>query len=223
MTRLKIFPVIHVLDEQQSLANAAIAHDCGADGVFLIHMDGRDGMLDPIGRSIRRAFPDLLLGVNYLSMSALEGLERSLAQGWDASWCDNPGVRSDSITSEAIVISETLTKHPRHMYFGSVAFKYQPVDPDPAQAAVQALALGMIPTTSGEATGLAPTMDKLTKMRQALGSGSLAVASGISPENVPQLGPMLTHALVATGICRDFHHFCPNRLDLLIQGAGIHA
>lgn len=216
---LRIFPVIHALDFDQCLSNAKIAHEAGTAGVFLIQMDGQDELLDTIGQGIRQALPGLKIGVNYLSMAAFPALERGMGQGWDASWSDNPGVRSEGISDEAKRISELLAHHPNHLYFGSVAFKYQRKDPDPGQAACRAQTLGMIPTTSGEATGYAPTHDKLALIRQTMGSGALAVASGITAENLPQLGPYLTHILVATGIGQDFYHICPEKLGRLVGAA----
>lgn len=216
MNKLQVWPVIHIRSGEQALRNAARAEMAGCDGVFLIHMDGEDEAIDPIAEQIRIHHPNLPIGVNYLSMGALHGLERSLARGWDATWSDRPGVRSDELTDEAKALGVLLARHPDHAYFGSVAFKYQPEDPHPADAARMALALGMIPTTSGQATGAAPTLEKLAAIRQSIGAGPLAVASGITPDNLAELGVHLSHVLVSTGIGRDFYEIDPARMERLM-------
>ena len=108
--------------------------------------------------------------------------------------------------TEAIV--PVLNTNPAHLFFGSVAFKYQPEDMDPPEAARRAIGLGMIPTTSGVATGSAPPAEKLFEIRHGIGPWApLALASGMTPDNAYELGRFLTHALVATGISESFYEF----------------
>ena len=92
-----------------------------------------------------------------------------------------------------------------------MAFKYQQFDPNPAQAARLAWSLGMIPTTSGARTGEPPQATKLQQMKEGA-TYPLAVASGLSPDNIGELAPWIEHALVATGVSVDFHHFDPRQL-----------
>ena len=44
-------------------------------------------------------------------------------------------------------------------------------------------------TTSGAATGEAAPIEKIETFRQGIGTGTLAVASGITPENVYDYAP----------------------------------
>lgn len=214
---MRVWPVIHVQSQAQVLANAAIAAAAGVHGVFLIHMDGEDDTLDPLGAVLRARYPELKIGVNYLSLPAPAALEHSLASGFDATWTDKPGVRSDGEAWHVPALAARLAAHPKHLFFGSVAFKYQPEDPEPGAAAVKAWARGMIPTTSGLATGQAPSLEKLVAIRAALGPNApLALASGVDPNNVALLAPLLTDILVSTGISRDFYNFNPERLAQLL-------
>lgn len=204
----QVWPVIHLSTQAAAIRNAKLAKECGAVGVFLISMDGHDDDIDPMAIELKRRFPGLKVGVNYLSLPAHIALPRSIALGADATWDDAPGVRSDRVdplVEQAIV--PVLQSNPGHLYFASVAFKYQPVDEDPPRAAALAASLGMIPTTSGVRTGEPPTAAKLWSMRQALGTHPLAVASGIDPDNAYELGRFLTHVLVSTGISSSFHDF----------------
>lgn len=215
-----IWPVIHITDLDKALYNAEVAYHCGATGVFLIHMTGEDDLIDPIAGKIRKCFPDLRLGVNYLSLSAKEALVHSINRGYDATWSDRSGVRSDRVEPFAHELAELLVEHPQHLFFGSVAFKYQPNDPDPARAAVLASQLGFLPTTSGPATGHPPDIAKLDTMYRALsqaGYSRLALASGASPQNIALMAPMLSDVLISTGISAEFHTFDPALLELMIS------
>lgn len=70
-------------------------------------------------------------------------------------------------------------------------------------------------TTSGPGTGEPPTVEKLATMRQALGDRALAVASGITPENVEPFLPYVDAFLVATGIEHRFGYLEPGRVRAL--------
>lgn len=228
----EVWPVIHLAGLDLALSNAAIARACGCPGVFLIQMEGYDDEIAPAAMAIRARFPDLKIGANFLSLRADEALRRSLALGLDATWADAPGVRSDRTQPwvlESLV--PQLRANPQHLFFGSVAFKYQPAELDPPAAALRATELGMVPTTSGSATGIAPDAAKLHAIRLALdearasqsatispaGAAPLAVASGISPENAYELGRFLTHILVATGVSRSFHELDEATLRRLVE------
>jgi hypothetical protein len=221
MTSTRIWPVIHVSTPELALRNAEMAARVGAHGVFLIHMEGHDELLDPLGEGIMTRFPGLHVGVNYLSMKAPDALARAVRLGYSASWSDSPGVRSDGVDDGARDMASILTLHPRHHFFASVAFKYQPLDPNPGLAAQRALGLGMIPTTSGVATGSAPDVAKLDGIRQIIGAKAagvpLAVASGVTPENAAELLPYLSDVLVSTGISESFHVFDETRLRQLMN------
>jgi uncharacterized protein len=216
-----VLPVIHVRDHTLTMANAALAQRLGCEGVFLISMDGRDAIVPTLAAAVKQAWPAGQIGINLLSHDPIEALHIAIRHGLDASWTDSPGVTSAGPCESARVIAELLMDRP-HRFFGSVAFKYQRADPDAGQAARAAYRLGMIPTTSGEATGVAAAPAKIIAMRHALDqlnpSAPLALASGITPDNVTiyqQAG--VTHALVATGISADEHTFDPQLLDRLMS------
>lgn len=213
----EVWPVIHLATPELAFRNAAIAARCGVTGVFVISMDGRDDEIDPVAVEIKSRFPELKVGVNYLTLAASVALVRSMVLGMDATWTDRPGVRSDRISEHAYELAGLLAARPQHLVFGSVAFKYQKVDLDPAAAAMAAFQLGMIPTTSGDATGHAPPAAKLEAIRAALGNGPLALASGATPETVGKIGRFLTHVLVATGVSVSEHEIDEEKLGRLVQ------
>ncbi len=96
-------------------------------------------------------------------------------------------------------------------YFGGVAFKGQrKVRPEHlGQAAQKATAFMDVVTTSGPGTGVAADIDKVRVMKEALGSFPLALASGVTPDNVGDYLPYVDCFLVATGISDDFEHLNP--------------
>jgi hypothetical protein len=198
--KTQVFPVIHYNTIRQSLDNAAIAERCGCPGVFLISMDGRDDELDQAIMAVKYRFTNLQVGANFLTLGPLAALTRSLELDINATWTDRPGVNSTGPSTEALAVGERLRKNPDHQFFGSVAFKYQAPERFPAQAAIAASNQGMIATTSGPGTGEAADVSKLADMKESLGALPLALASGVSPDNVHLFLPYVDYIFVATHI-----------------------
>ena len=221
--RTAVWPVVHLdADTTRTMRQVDVAVQAGADGVFLIQMHGHDDLIDPQVALIRTKHPALPLGVNFLSLGARAGVERSLGLGCQASWSDRSCVRGDGCDPEAAEIAAVLRDHPGHMFFASVAFKYQAVEPNPHQAAQHARDLGFVPTTSGVATGSAPDVGKLQAMHHTAADPLLAVASGVTPENVRAMAPFVSHVLVATGVSDGEDLFDFERLARLVGLAHQH-
>ena len=98
-----------------------------------------------------------------------------------------------------------------------MAFKYQRLIYDLRQAAVKATPYMDVVTTSGPGTGHAAAVAKIRLMKQALGDFPLAIASGVTPENVADYLPYADCFLVATGISRSFEELEPERVKLLVR------
>lgn len=216
-----VLPVIHHLNEATTLEQAELAFCCGAQGVFLISHRNADSELEAPAVALRARHPDRFIGVNFLSMPAVLAVRLARKLGLQMVWADQVGVHSDGVTDEGRALGELLAAAPHFgmpALFGSVAFKYQAPDANPGLAAFLASVLGMIPTTSGPGTGEAPSVEKIRTMREALGKEQfLAVASGMTPENVGEFLPYVTHFLVATGVSRDAHHFDEVRLREFVR------
>ena len=98
-----------------------------------------------------------------------------------------------------------------------MAFKYQRDVEDIEQAAEIAAGYMDVVTTSGKGTGYAAAPEKIKRMKKALGNHPLAIASGITPENVTDY---LNHSdcyLVATGISSRIDELDPQRTGLLVD------
>lgn len=219
MTKKYVLPVVHHRDYATSRAQGQLALAAGADGVFLISHGGDDDALFAPAQDLKETFPDKLVGLNLLGSDALTAFDRTLTAGLDMVWADAPAVTSAGAAAMAQRISAKLAPlDGRFNVFGSVAFKYQPHEPNPPLAALLAWQLGMVPTTSGTGTGHAPAVSKISAMKKALSpEAPLAIASGMTPENVRDFLPHATHLLVATGISTDSFHFCPEKLHAFIH------
>lgn len=221
----RIYPVIRVETETQALAQAEIAYDYPVDGVFLIDHDADHDRLARCIAAVRERFPGHFLGANLVRTNALEEL-RLLGSAFpegvplDALWTDDAGVRIGSPSSG--LSSEALRRETgwHGMHFGGVAFKYQAPVPDSDLPTLAELARELVdvPTTSGPGTGQQIATERLQLLRQGLGTHPLALASGVTAENVHQVLPFVQHILVSTGISDD-HGIAADRLTALLAAA----
>lgn len=202
---LKITPVIHALDFTQVARNIDRAVEAGCNGVFLIN-HGISGMeLGEILREVCRKYPTLWVGANFLDLSDRELVP--LVEGWAAGlWLD--GVPSHDLI-ELTEIEVTI--------FAGVAFKHQPERGTLAEevAAMEALDMADVLVTSGPATGVAPSIQKIQELR-GLTDLPIGIASGMTPENVGMFAPYLDWILVATGVSSSFTELDPELLDRFV-------
>jgi predicted TIM-barrel enzyme len=207
-----IWPVIHLKDDNRTIANAQVAARCGCPGVFLIAMNGDDTMIDPAAKLIRREVPDLKIGINMLSAAPAFAVCHSINHGYDATWSDYAW--QDSVIEKHIGSRD-------HKFFAAVAMKGETHDePNPEASAREAVARGFIPMTSGSGTGVTAPLDKIKRLRAAIGPDAPLAMSGVNPNRAYQLTPLATHFLVATCISSDFYTFEESKLRYLIkQGA----
>lgn len=219
----RILPVIHHIDSRTTHAEVNQALRLGVDGVFLIsHFAGDpayagigdDETLMCLAKELKSLHPGACIGINCLSWHPLYCAGRAVEARLDMIWADSMGVDSRGLTGEGEALKSLASAHPRTQFFASVAFKYMPEEPDPVTAADNARRAGFVPTTSGSATGAPPDVGKIRAMA---GSGPLAVASGMNPDNVHLYTPYLSDILVATGISADDHHLDPDKLASFIK------
>lgn len=217
----KVIAVIHHVDDALSALNAATAAEAGCDGIALIQMEGRDWEVDGPAKAAKRAHPDLLVVANRLSCRADDAIARDAELGLDGTWSDDAGVTSRGeapwVGAARDALSAARAANPEFLYFGSVAFKGQQFEADPASAARRAAKEPWIVTTSGPGTGHAPHEGKLMAMAVAAGRERMAVASGITPANAGVLARHVEWVLAATGISSDFHTLDPVLTRSLVE------
>ncbi len=213
-----VLPVIHVEELDQALRNAQIAREAGCDGIFLINHGGSCADLLTIHGAVQAEFPDWWIGVNCLDMSpwqVFEVIDRRVA----GVWVDNAGIDEQAEVQEmAERVAEARAKSGwSGLYFGGVAFKYQRPVTDLARAAILASSYMDVVTTSGPGTGKSAQVDKIRTMKEAIGDFPLAIASGITPQNVNRYLAVADCFLVATGISHSWTELEPQRVADLVR------
>lgn len=206
-----LLPVVHTINPKQVIESISVAMNNGADGVFVINqrMDERD--LIHLLPALAKLTP--WLGINLLGFG-LDQVLRLTADHVQGIWTDNVN-DLDMLAIEHIRIDW------RGLWFGGVGFKYtRTVDDDPAALVSAATQRGLVDvvTTSGPGTGKAADRSKIQAFRAALDDRPLAIASGITAENVLDYLDSSTDVnafLVATGIEKSFGVFDPHRVRML--------
>ncbi len=225
-----ILPVIHVLDAEQTRRNIEIAISGGCPGVFLINHDFEKEKLVPVIREMRREFPDIWLGVNFLAVTGkfafpILGELQSEGVQVDGYWADDARIderRPETDQPEADEIAAIRKSSGwGGLYIGGTAFKKQR-DVHPSQygksARIAANYMDVV-VTSGVATGHAADVGKIDTFRENCGESALGLASGITPQNAGQYMDAVDLFMVATGINHkgDFYNIDPERLGQLME------
>lgn len=214
-----ILPVVHVESEEQARRNSELAADAGCDGVFLInHFSDHEHLLS-IHAAVARSMPGYWVGVNCLGLHPGRVFE-VVTPAVGGVWADNAEI--DERTQEQPAAEKIAAARQASgwdgLYFGGVAFKYQrSVEELERAASLVASGYMDVVTTSGPGTGLAAERDKITRLRSRLGARPLAIASGITPENVADYLDVADCFLVATGISRSFTELDPARTAELVK------
>ena len=224
-----VLPVIHVLDHDQAARNIDAAIAGGCPGVFLINHDFEKEKLVPIIRSIRAAYPDYWIGVNFLAVTgeyAFPILGELQADGVqvDGYWADDACIderraEDDQEDAQRITAARDASGW-NGLYIGGTAFKKQrETDPSTYGYSAQLACNHMdIVVTSGVATGHAADVGKIKTFRENCGDTALGLASGITPENAHDYAADVDLFMVATGINfdGDFYNIDPARLQKLM-------
>ncbi|WP_020475039.1 phosphoribosylanthranilate isomerase [Zavarzinella formosa] len=213
-----VLPVIHVETASQAVQNARVARDAGADGVFLINHSMTDETLLAIHEIVADDHPDWWVGVNCLGSSP-EGAFKLLSTKVKGLWVDNAGIEegqeNQPYADKVLAVRQSCV--PECLYFGGVAFKYQRHVEDLESASKIASRHMDVVTTSGPGTGHAADTEKIRRMKLAMGDTPLAIASGITPENVSEFLQFADCFLVATGISKTFTELDPAKVRSLIE------
>lgn len=216
---MKIYPVVHVESVETTLSEVSKVLDFPIGGVFLIDHDRNDRRLLECTRAVASTHPELFLGVNFMSRSYEE--ISALLTGEFGQSVPVAAIWSDRVP--ALEFGGDPSNRPRPasgiIHFGAVAFKSQPFVPleQLGELASRARAHVDVVTTSGPGTGRPLELDRLRALHEGLTGHQLAVASGVTPENVRSYRPLVDHALVATGIHGGDHLFDVSKIAALFE------
>lgn len=222
-------PVIHALDTEQCLKNVRLALQEGVHGIFLINHDFSYPEFLPIVQDVRAAYPDIWLGLNFLAQTgevAFPILGALASQGCsiDAYWADDACIDESSKVSEqkeALRIMQARQDSSWNgFYLGGTCFKKQrEVLPEHYETAAELATHYMDAVcTSGVATGKEASPIKIEQFRNAIGEHTLALASGVTPENA-RVYKNVDCFLVSTGINKenDFYNIDTAKLRSLMN------
>jgi predicted TIM-barrel enzyme len=215
-----VLPVVHPVSFADAMTSVGVAHAAGVKGVFTINQGMNAAEVLQLVLEIRRRYPSLWVGVNLLGHSPAEMLTEGFAacEGRiDGLWSDNAHIDERAAEQPRAAEFVTARRGWSGLYFGGVAFKYQRPVHDLARAAKLASRWLDVVTTSGPGTGQAADPEKIRVMKQALGDHPLAIASGVTPENVTDY---LAHAdcfLAATGVSYTFEDLDPDRVRDMVR------
>jgi len=217
----KFYPVIHVLDKNQTFRNVDIAIIAEADGIFLIsHGSLNYKELLILGKEIKDKYPDLWIGFNFLDISVndfftfFNSYPNYLNSFCDAVWFDN-SYRGVNDKEADIITSLWKESSFKGELFGGVAFKYVKQPGSLVEAVKSSIGNMSVITTSGDGTGQAARPYKIKVMSEAIPDNTpLAIASGIDADNIENYLQYIDIFLISTGISIDHSNL---DLDKTIQ------
>lgn len=201
--RRVLIPVVHASGADQAITSTQIAAKAGCEAVFLIG----HGMSY---RNLLYVFDEVVLtqtctwvGLNFLDLSPIEAASHMPVEA-NGCWVDDGMIdETSSSQTEADRLIRALSSRDRPpLLFAGVAFKgqRQPVD---LESTCKLAKRFDVVTTSGLGTGIAADPAKIRRMRAALGDHPLALASGVTADNVADY-PGVNCFLVGTSLEDDF-------------------
>jgi uncharacterized protein len=220
-----LLPVIHPIGRAETLAAARVATSLGVPGVFIIDQNMHESSVLRFVQEIRDQHPALWIGVNLLTRTPADALTLALrtCSVLDGLWSDNANIDECACATHQLhaetfcMVRHSLNWH--GLYFGGVAFKYQREirEDDLGRAASAATAYMDVVCTSGPGTGQAASLEKVRALRAGLGGHPMALASGITPENVRDYLPHVQAFLVGTGIEERLGVLDPAKIERLLR------
>lgn len=220
-----LLPVVHPIGREEAFASLDIVHDLGVRGVFLIDQGMTEREVLRLMQDARARYPALWIGLNLLSRTPSKALSIALETCGvvDGIWSDNAGIDERQVggtshSAEAFAFVRS-TANWQGLYFGGVAFKYQrEVAPENLSiAAKRSLPYVDVLCTSGPGTGYAADIEKVRALRAGLGDHAMALASGVTPENVRSYLPYVQAFLVGTGIEKQLGVLDPAKIEALLR------
>ncbi len=221
----KLLVVVHCVNRRQVLENVAIAVQEGADGVFLINHEISAKALVEVYAKVDQAMgAQYFIGLNFLGVPPLQVVDL-LSKAWNSSgiWFDDMGYveggseHIDNIDMPLKIRNTLKNLGYKGLTFAPVDFKYQLAAKNLSHATKTMSHFGDVVTTSGPRTGSPPALEKMLAMREAVPDVPIAIASGITPENVDPFLDHVDYFLVATGISKSHTELDPSRVRLMVN------
>jgi membrane complex biogenesis BtpA family protein len=208
---------------RSALRDVRVLEEEGFDGVLLENFGDAPFLPGPVGPETVAAMAVLLdrvvaesrvpVGVNVLRNDARAALALCVASGarffrvnvhtgvtaTDQGLIEGKAWETlrerERLGSDAVLMADVLVKHGAPL---------GPADPDPADAARDAVSRGLADAllVTGAATGAPVDEDVLRAVREAVPGTPVLLASGLDPRNAPRLFPLADGAVVGTSVKR---------------------
>lgn len=183
----ELIPVIHMINENQVLTNVETCLSCGIQKVFLINHQTTSEELIKCAERVKKTYPNLWVGINMLDKYVEDAILYEFS--FDGLWCD-----------QSIKLEDYKYRKFKGMLFTGLAFKYQPQPKDIELACKESILTSDVSTTSGPGTGKAADISKILELRTHLGEHPMAIASGVSVDNIENYKGVVDYLLVASSI-----------------------
>lgn len=185
MIKTELIPVIHMVNHNQVVTNVKTCIECGINKIFLINHVVPIEDLIKCALFIKKEY-NIWVGINMLGQTTEMSLLLDI--DLDAIWCD------------AEVKDVNFSRNFKGVFFGGLAFKYQPKPLDLKKSCEWSVLSTDVSTTSGPATGKEASIDKILMIREYIGEHPLAIASGVSIDNIKKYKGIVNYLLVASSI-----------------------
>lgn len=183
----ELIPVIHMINENQVLTNVETCLSCGIQKVFIINHQTTSEELIKCTKRVKDTYPNLWVGINMLDKYVEDAILYEFE--FDGLWCD-----------QSIKLEDYKYRKFKGMLFTGLAFKYQPQPKDIELACKESILTSDVSTTSGPGTGKAAAINKILELRSHLGEHPMAIASGVSVDNIENYKGIVDYLLVASSI-----------------------
>lgn len=204
--KTEIIPVIHMKNQNQVLTNVKTCIECGIQKVFIINHEVSVSDLIECANRVKKTYPNLWVGINMLGISTVDAINQELP-AIDGLWCD----------ASISLLDANNFRTFSGMFFGGLAFKYQPQPKDLRSACEESKFTTDVATTSGVGTGKAADITKIKTIREYLGSHPMAIASGVSVDNIESYKGIVDYLLVASSITTSGEMIIKDKLKELVE------
>lgn len=214
---------LHAQNREQVLYEAKKIIENGADGIMVVNNGGYVSSkedypnLFDITVELKAKYSNSIVGINPLELSneealdfscnfCAESLKYSIKKPFDLLWVDNGGVfekEGEVFLPDQVktLLSKTLgIKSFGLEYFGGVAFKYQKQPENLEGVCKEAAKYFDTIVTSGPATGQSADVKKIKDIRTFIGNHKLALASGVTKENLSTYFDYIDTFIVGTSL-----------------------
>lgn len=222
--RKKFFVAIHTTSDfarTKDQVEKVLTND-GAYGVILVNNSGQprshiesNPSIFEFAMMLKSDFKGYTIGVNPLGISTETAL-RTTPQRIDVLWTDDGGI--DEINGKAELRNSLVDplKAFRPQYFGSIAFKHQKQPDDLVAVAREAAKHFSAVITSGDETGVPPTIEKMKLLAHANIGKPIGIASGITYENIMSYMPYADIFIIGTSVTdNDFYTYSAEKVKKL--------